>query len=757
MTRAQKKAIAALLLVFVLAACNRSPEARRDRYMAKGKELLQKHDYSRAILQFRSAAQAMPKDPEVYYQLSQAYLAAGDIKMSITALRKTLEFNPKHGPARLRMAQFLAMASDPKFVEEARRELQKILEESPQDVEALHSLGFTELKLGQAEDAMQHLARAAALAPQDLMVAISMAEAKLRQKDVAGAEEILRKAAQASPKSADAVGVLGRFYSSQNRWTEAEQAFQRAAALEPENGWALFSLGSVQNRLGKKREAEQTFQRLSALSIPAYKPTHALFLFQEGRRDEAIREFEKLANENPDDRGIRTYLVAAYHAVNRGSDAEKLLTAALKRNPKDSEALLQRAELFIAAGKYAPAEGDLNEVLRFRPDWAEVHYFLAKLHQARGELRIYRDELSKALQLNPGLLPVRLEAAQALLANQEASAALALLDQAPDFQKKLTSWMVQRNWAFWILGDMANMRKGIDAGLAQEALPDLWIQDGLWNLHAGKFAAAQASLEKALHINPEDVRALQALAQIYQAQKQNQTALQKIKEYASQRPNSAPVQEFLGTLLLANGDRQQARAAFDRAKTADPKYARADFLLAEIDVLDGKLDDAKRRIEAVLASGQSATTAHLWLGNLAAMQGDSKAALAHFREVVASDPANAQALNNYAYLLAEVGNEPTEALKYAQKAKELAPEDPEYSDTLGWILYRKGLYPLAISELEQAAATGKNAVWKYHLAMAYAKAGDAARSQAALKAALKMNPSLPEAKMAQDLVSALAR
>ena len=106
--------------------------------------------------------------------------------------------------------------------------------------------------------------------------------------------------------------------------------------------------------------------------------------------------------------------------------------------------------------------------------------------------------------------------------------------------------------------------------------------------------------------------------------------------------------------------------------------------------------------------------------------GNQKAALEDFRQVVAADPGNAEALNNLAYLLAEYGNQPAEALQYAQKAKELAPENAAYSDTLGWILYRKGLYTLAVAELERAAATAGNPKWKYHLAMAYAKA---ARSQ----------------------------
>ena len=55
--------VALLLVVLASAGCMRSPEAKSARYMEVGKKLLQKNDASRAILQFRSAAQLTPRNP----------------------------------------------------------------------------------------------------------------------------------------------------------------------------------------------------------------------------------------------------------------------------------------------------------------------------------------------------------------------------------------------------------------------------------------------------------------------------------------------------------------------------------------------------------------------------------------------------------------------------------------------------------------------------------------------------------------------
>jgi Flp pilus assembly protein TadD len=107
-----------------------------------------------------------------------------------------------------------------------------------------------------------------------------------------------------------------------------------------------------------------------------------------------------------------------------------------------------------------------------------------------------------------------------------------------------------------------------------------------------------------------------------------------------------------------------------------------------------------------------------------------------------------------AYLLNEHGGESDEALRYAQKAVELAPEQPAFCDTLGWVLYHKGLYSEAVRYLQRAAASKEDVVWKYHLAMAYAKAGDSARGRSMLQTALRLQPNVPEAKIAEQVLAA---
>ncbi len=83
-----------------------------------------------------------------------------------------------------------------------------------------------------------------------------------------------------------------------------------------------------------------------------------------------------------------------------------------------------------------------------------------------------------------------------------------------------------------------------------------------------------------------------------------------------------------------------------------------------------------------------------------------------------------------------MGSATEKALWLAQTAKEVAPDEPHVSDTLGWILYHRGVYQLAFGLLKESAAElpGSSEV-QYHLGMASLNAGDKPTARKSLAAA----------------------
>jgi tetratricopeptide (TPR) repeat protein len=79
------------------------------------------------------------------------------------------------------------------------------------------------------------------------------------------------------------------------------------------------------------------------------------------------------------------------------------------------------------------------------------------------------------------------------------------------------------------------------------------------------------------------------------------------------------------------------------------------------------------------------------------------------------------------------------------------PDFPGAADTLGWIYYRKGVYPLAINFLQEALKLQEknkipdNPDIHYHLGWAYEKAEKPALARQHFEQVLKLYPNYPAA------------
>jgi tetratricopeptide (TPR) repeat protein len=744
--------LAALLL---LSACLRSPESKAAQFLASGKGLMDREDYARAALEYKNAVRLLPKDAEAEYQLGLAYLADGRLADGVAALTKATALNPKHAAAQVKIAELMALSGDPSVIREGEKRAQGVLAATPGNPDALNALALSELALGNPQDAERHLEEALQKLPQNFNSSVTLARVYLSRNDAKGAEEILKKAADAAPQSVPAALALAQMYLLTSRWADAGTQFRAALKVDPKDPRALLGLATAQVQLGQMVQAEETYRTVSGLPGKRYEHLHAAYLFSQGQRAAAIQEFEKLAKANLKDRDSRNRLVAALLVSGRISDAEKVLAEALKANPKDSEALLYRSNILLKSGKDREAEADLNQVLHYRTDSAGAHYLLAHVHRLRGDDFRVRSELAEAVRLDPNLLAARLELAQALTLSNSAKAALNLLDAAPGTQKNMLGVILERNLAKLGAGDAEGFRAGVRQALTAGPIPDVLLQDAVGKLLDRNYAGARGSLQEVLRQNPENVRALKATALSYTAEKQAAAATRFLQGYAAQHPKSAAIQQFAGEWFWTAGAHDQARVAFLAAKAADPKYIPADLALARADLADGKLEAARTTLSGVLAIDDRNLGAHLLLASVELSAGNTASALAEYRKAAGLNPRNPLILNNLAYLMIDLPDQADGALAYAQQAMEAAPDSPDVAGTLGWVLYRKGLYPSALQNLEKAVSndhesSGRNAVIrKYHLAMTCFKLGDRKRGQDLLLQAHRQDPKLLEAEMAQ--------
>ena len=745
------------VFAMVLGGCSRTPQEREARFLAQGKKQLLNKDYGRAVLDFRNAVAVAPKDAEAYYQLGWALLQQGSLIDSAAALRRAIELNPRHMDAQVKLAQLIVLAGDEDSAKQSRQQMQEILSALPNNPDVLTALALADLRFGDLKEGEQHLRLAIAKAPQHMQSSMILARLNLEIHNYDAAEQVLKEAVRTSPESVEGALGLAFFYQIRGRSSEAEAQFRNVLKIDQKNVMALDGLAAVQYQAGRKDQAEQSYRKLAALPDKRYKHHYAAYLFQEGQRDAAIAEFVKLAKEDPKDRDARSRLISAYLMAGRQADAEKVLATALKSNQKDTDALLQRAQISVRMGKASDGMKDLSQVLQYQPNNPMAHYLMAKVHQANGQAQQYKQELGEAIRSQPAFLSARIELAQSLLESKQSKAALDLMDGTPPDQKATLPYLVHRNWALLAFGDLTESNKAIKQALTSVKSPDLLLQGGLLELRRRNFSGARAYLQEALKGNPEDLRALESLASSYAQEGQVTVAFQKVKEHVGHYPKSAQMQTYLGTQLQINGDFAGARNAYQAAEVADPANVKAKLALALLDLREGQLDSARRRASAVASGSTDAVSARLILGDIEASAGNHAAAIENYRKVLESAPENVRALNSIAYQLGEYQRLPGEALKFAEKAAEIAPEDAAVRDTLGWVLYRKGVYETALHHLKSAAANNSLVVAKYHLAMAYLKVGQGDLGEQTLNAALKADPALTEAVEARQILAEAKR
>ena len=135
----------------------------------------------------------------------------------------------------------------------------------------------------------------------------------------------------------------------------------------------------------------------------------------------------------------------------------------------------------------------------------------------------------------------------------------------------------------------------------------------------------------------------------------------------------------------------------------------------------------------------------LELAQLCESAGRKDQAREYYEAVLRLDQEQPAAKNNLAWLLAN-GENPSpadldRALQLAQDAKNALPNEPSVADTLGWIMYKKGIPAAAIALFKEAIegypeGHPLRGTVRYHLAKAYDRNGERDRAVAELKRAL---------------------
>src|SRR5205807_5353912 len=220
-------------------------------------------------------------------------------------------------------------------------------------------------------------------------------------------------------------------------------------------------------------------------------------------------------------------------------------------------------------------------------------------------------------------------------------------------------------------------------------------------------------------------------------EKQPDAALSRVTKQIALAPKSGGLQWLLGTVYMDRREPAPAEGAFLKAIELDPTLIDAYVRLAQLYGTSRRYDQALAKLNEALKVNPLSLPAQMQLGLIYESKGDIPKAQQVYEKVLTLNPRFAPAANNLAVLYSEHGGNQEKALELAQRAKESAADDPHISDTLGWILYKRGIYQRAADLLKESAAKlPDQPVVQYHLGLASLKAGDKQGARKALTAAI---------------------
>lgn len=158
-------------------------------------------------------------------------------------------------------------------------------------------------------------------------------------------------------------------------------------------------------------------------------------------------------------------------------------------------------------------------------------------------------------------------------------------------------------------------------------------------------------------------------------------------------------------------DMAAAADLFQQAIGFDPEFALAQVGLAETAYLqhvyggmqrDAMMETAMPALDRAFAVNDQLGEAYTVLGAVRVLQGDDPGAEEAFRRAIELNPNYAQAYHWYGSLVERLANRMDEALRLAQRARELDPLSPLLRANLALILNALGRFDQARAELEKA-------------------------------------------------------
>src|SRR3989440_861848 len=278
--------------------------------------------------------------------------------------------------------------------------------------------------------------------------------------------------------------------------------------------------------------------------------------------------------------------------------------------------LLDEAQRDIDKSNFEFAIAPLQKVIADQPEFAYAHFQLAYVYTALKRTDEARAEYERTIAIDPKMSEAYLNLGMLLLDKKEDAAAVAPL-------RKAVELLPAQSRPRYLLA-VALDRSGNHAGAAEsfEALIHLDPNDitaldylGWAALREGKSEEAEARFRRALEVQPKGPEALKGLAHSLDAQKKPEAA-GAYRDYLELMPNDSESRARLIHVLVELQQNDAALAELDRLDAGKRPTLESLKLRADVQIAGKKWDDSITTVQQALVLAPNDAQLHGGLGRI---------------------------------------------------------------------------------------------------------------------------------------------
>ncbi len=273
---------------------------------------------------------------------------------------------------------------------------------NPHIPELSFNLALALFKSAQFHEAAQVFEAEHRIHPEDQRIAILAAMSHYGAREYGAAIPYFQEAVQADPKNLDLLLALAHCYLWTRQFDATMGVYKQILEINPDSAAADMIAGEALDEKGDKSGAVQQF-RAAVAANPREPNVHfglAYLLWTQKQYDEAVSEFKKELQNDPQNSQAMIYLGDTYAQQGNFAAAKTTLEAAEKYRSKFPLIHLDLGIADMETGENDTAIMELKEAIRLEPDNVTAHFRLATLYRKIGKRDEAKVEFAKASSLN---------------------------------------------------------------------------------------------------------------------------------------------------------------------------------------------------------------------------------------------------------------------------------------------------------------------------------------------------------------------